>query len=267
MPHTERVRPPAVRVSIHDGLSHGVTDYARTKMTAVLRLAHEPVLAARVRLTRHADPAVSRPVIAQANLDVNGRLVRAVVAAPTAREAVDLLEAKLRHRLERIARHWEARRGALTAREPHEWRHTDEPAHRPSYFPRPADERQIIRHKSFSLPLITPDEAALEMETMDYDFHLFTEYGSGQDSVLYRAGPTGYRLAQVDPAQRHRISAGSLPVTVSATPAPMLSTDEAVARLNAVGLPFLFYLDGEHARGCVLYRRYDGHYGLVSPAG
>lgn len=44
------------------------------------------------------------------------------------------------------------------------------------------------------------------------------------------------------------------------------STDEAVAQLNGTGRPFLFYLDGEHIRGSVLYRRYDGHYGLIIPA-
>ena len=29
-------------------------------------------------------------------------------------------------------------------------------------------------------------------------------------------------------------------------------------------MPFLFYLDGDHGRGCVLYHRYDGHYGLIA---
>lgn len=38
------------------------------------------------------DPAVERPVVAQANLDVNSRLVRGQVQAVTAREAIDRLE-------------------------------------------------------------------------------------------------------------------------------------------------------------------------------
>jgi hypothetical protein len=43
------------------------------------------------------------------------------------------------------------------------------------------------------------DEAAEEMDELDYDFYRFTEIGSGQESVLYRAGSTGHRLAQLTP--------------------------------------------------------------------
>ena len=35
----------------------------------------------------------------------------------------------------------------------------------------------------------------------------------------------------------------------------------------STGLPFLFYLDGDHGRGAVLYHRYDGHYGLIAAQG
>jgi hypothetical protein len=57
-----------------------------------------------------------------------------------------------------------------------------------------------------------------------------------------------------------------VPVTISNQPAPLLTTDEAVERLNMTGLPFVFYLDADHVAGRVLYRRYDGHYGLATPA-
>ena len=29
--------------------------------------------------------------------------------------------------------------------------------------------------------------------------------------------------------------------------------------------PFLFFLDPEQGRGALLYHRYDGHYGLITP--
>ena len=101
------------------------------------RRTHQPVLFARVKLTKRPDPAVERPVVAQANLDVDGRLIRVQVEGVNAREAIDRLEARLRHKLERAAEHWEARRGGLPVTSPHEWRHESEPTHRPSYFPRP----------------------------------------------------------------------------------------------------------------------------------
>lgn len=36
--------------------------------------------------------------------------------------------------------------------------------------------------------------------------------------------------------------------------------------LGTLGTAFIFFADVDNCRGCVLYRRYDGHYGLVIPA-
>jgi Sigma 54 modulation/S30EA ribosomal protein C terminus len=155
---------------------------------------------------------------------------------------VDTLEATLRGRLERAAEHWEARRGRHYHPDPHEWRHGDPPSELRPWFSRPAQERQIIRHKSFTLPRCTTDEAAIEMDELDYEFHLFTEHGSGQDSVLYRAGPTGYRLTP----QPDLVAPGYLPVTIST---PTHHRDETIQRLSLAGLPFVFYLDADQARG------------------
>ncbi|OBH27569.1 integrase [Mycobacterium sp. E342] len=255
-----------VRVTTHGQLA-GAEDYARTKIGELGHLTHEPVLDAHVRLSEHGDPAVARRVIAQANLDVNGRPVRAQVEGTTEREAIDRLEARLRRQLERAAEHWEAKRGGVPRRGPHEWRHESEPTHRPKYFPRPESERRIMRHKSYSLPTCTVEEAAHEMEQLDYDFHLFTEQGTGQDSVLYRGGPTEYRLAQVNPAAAGELAPFGLPLTVSPQPAPRLDVDQAIERIGLLGLPFLFFVDAARDRGSVLYHRYDGHYGLITPAG
>ncbi|HET6502898.1 MAG TPA: HPF/RaiA family ribosome-associated protein [Amycolatopsis sp.] len=243
-------------------------DYAREKISKLAHLAHRPVLSARVKLSRHGNPAVAQPVVAQANLNVNGWLVRAQAEGITAREAIDRLEARLRRRLERVAQRWEARHGRVRGGSlpgPHEWRQSSEPTHRGA-FSRPESEREIVRHKSFSLHRCTVDEAAEEMGLLDYDFHLFTEAGSGQDSVLYRSGPTGYRLARLTPPGPHELAAFELPLTISDQPAPRLSTREAMDRLNLIGLPFLFFLEDDRGRGAVLYHRYDGHYGLITPA-
>jgi hypothetical protein len=146
------------------GELRGAAEYARRKIGGLGQLTHEPVLFARVRLTKHLDPAVQRPVVAQANVDVDGRSVRAQVEGVSAREAIDRLEARLRHKLERVAEHWEARRGGLPVARPHEWRHESEPTRRPSYFPRPEQERRVLRHKAYTLATSTVEEAALEMD-------------------------------------------------------------------------------------------------------
>ncbi|AFM15813.1 hypothetical protein Mycch_1003 [Mycolicibacterium chubuense NBB4] len=253
-----------------DVITHGesadAADYARTRIGGLGRLTHRPVLHARVRLTSHRDPAVERPVLAQANLDVEGRPVRAQAYGDTAREAIDRLEAKLTRRLERVAAHWEAQRGGQPAPEPHEWRHESEPAKRLSYFPRPADERRIVRRKSFAMAPCSVDEAVTEMDLLDYDFHLFTEKGSGTAAVVYRGGPTGYRVALVAPELAGQLAPFTGAVTVSGQPAPCLSEQGATERLGLLGLPFLFYIDAAQGRASVLYHRYDGHYGMISPA-
>ncbi|BAU81772.1 hypothetical protein SLA_0818 [Streptomyces laurentii] len=148
-----------VQVETRGGVSSDEAAYARDKVRAVFGQAPGPVLFARVKLTRYANPAMERPVTAQANLDVNGKPARAHVAGVNATEAADLLRDRIEGVLARMAEHWEARRDR---RHPpgtsHPWRHGDEPTHRPDYFPRPAE-----------------------------------------DSVLYRSDPEGYRLAQVHP--------------------------------------------------------------------
>jgi hypothetical protein len=161
---------------------------------------------------------------------------------------------------------WEDRRGRRPVAEPHEWRHESEVTHRHRWYPRPADEREIVRRKSFTLHRCGVDDAALELELLDYDFHLFLEEGTGQDSVLYRAGPTGFRLAQLTPGETGSLAPYETALTTSDQPAPSLTTAEAVGRLNLLDRPFLFFRDADGGRGAVLYHRYDGHYGLLTPA-
>lgn len=260
-----------VQVQISGDSTPDIAAYAERRLREALRSSRRPVLHARLRLTRYADPALARPVVAQANLDVNGRFVRAQLRAPTAREAVDLLHDRLRRRLEHdVARadgDWEDRRGRRTSAQPHEWRHADEPTPRPPYFPRAAEDREIVRRKSVPVARCGIDQAAADMADLDYGFHLFTEAGTGQDSVLYRSGPTGYRVAQLLPEPEALLAAHTLPVTISERPAPRLSVEEAAARMAADQRPFLFFRDQERGRGALLYHRYDGHYGLVEPTG
>ena len=75
----------------------------------------------------------------------------------------------------------------------------------------------------------------------------------------------GYRLAQADPRPR-RLGPLDPSITVSEIPAPVLTLAEATTRLEALGRPFLFFVDAAAGRGNLLYRRYDGHYGLITPA-
>lgn len=267
MANTSATRPPPeIQIEAQGDLPPGASELVRAKVLALLDEIRDPVLFVRIRLTRMRNPATERPCLAQATLDVNGRAARAHVAAVTMTEAIDLLRDRLSVQVARLRRHWEAQRGGRPKAEEHEWRHGEEPAWRADYFPRPPEEREIVRHKSFSLVRETPDEAAFEMDSMDYGFHLFTDLASGQDSVIYRTAPAGYRLAQVSP-HPEQVGPTGVPLTVSTTPAPVLDPAGARRRLDATGLPFVFFADAGTGRGNLLYHRYDGHYGLITPAG
>lgn len=249
-----------LRISADRRISAVAADYARERICHALAFAPEPILSARVRLTAHRDPVVQNPIVAQANVNMEGRAVRAQIAATTVVEAVDLLEARLERRLDRLARHWEAVRG----RTPNatEWRHGGTPRSTLPYYPRPAEQREVLRHKTFAVATATCDEAAFDMEMLDYTFHLFTESGSGVDSVLYRHDDR-YRLAQLDP-RPGAVTRGLIRFTVSPAHAIRTTVPGAVERLELTGWPFVFFQEG--GRGRVLYHRYDGHYGLLTPA-
>ncbi len=253
-----------VQTNAQGAVPEDAIDLAVMRVRAVLRLAAEPVLFARVKLTMAADPAVERPAIAQANIDLNGRPVRAQAAAATMRDAIEMLSDKLRIQLERAARNWARLRGSQPVSEPGEWRHDSVHAQRLPYFPRPIDERGVVRHKSYGLARMTPDEAAADMELLDYDFHLFTELSTSQDSVVYRSDH-GYRMAQAHP-KPDRLELMDSDFTVSEVSAPKLDVAEAETRLEAFGQPFLFFVDTQTGRGNLIYHRYDGDYGLITPA-
>lgn len=68
------------------------------------------------------------------------------------------------------------------------WRQESRPAQRLNHFQR-ATERRVIRRKSFTMTPCTIDDAIAEMELLDYDFHLFTEKGSGTVGCSIAANP------------------------------------------------------------------------------
>jgi len=254
-----------VQVETHGRVPGRMRELAAARASSLFRFASEPVLWARVTLTVSADPAVPRPAVAQATIDLNGRIVRAQAAGETMRTAIDHMAARLRVRLDRSARNWAARRGTLPVSEPGEWRHQSIPAHRPGYFRRPTAARAVIRRLSYAPHPLTPEEAVAELSLLDYDFHLFTERSTGQDSVLYREGDR-YRLAQARP-EPDRLGPLPAAVTLSKHQAPVLTLAEATDRLDWLGQPFVFFVNPETGRADLLYLRYDGHYGLVGLGG
>ncbi len=216
-------------------VSEGAKEYAVSKVDRLLQHAHAPVLLARVKLTHAEGQEHDRSAIAEATLDLNGRLVRGQVAGHRMEEAIDLLVDRMARRLDEVAdRQRTTRRRA----------NGGEPGPRPGVAARPPEEREVVAHKSFAIDRATLDEAAFDMEVLDYDFFLYTDADEGDDRVVYRQD--GELRVAADP--------------------PSESLEDAIERLDAGGEPFVFFREVATGRGAVAYLRYDGHYGLIRPA-
>jgi hypothetical protein len=103
------------------------------------------------------------------------------------------------------------------------------------------------------------------MEQLDYDFHLFRDLATGEDAVLERMAGGAYQLTRLHPTD---VEAGATAIemtTAETTPAELTVLD-AIGVLDANGEPFVFFANAATGRGNVVYRRYDGHYGLLTPA-
>ncbi len=252
-----------IEVVVRGDVDAGAVVYARQELKRVIDQVGEPVLSARLKLTLAADPARERPALAQASIDVDGVILRAQVAAVTLHEVADLLQRRLYDKLEHAASHRRALRRRSGLPHPGEWRRGDLPAAHPDYYDRPVEERELVRHKSFALDELTPDEAAFDMEQLDYDFHLFRDLASEQDAVLERLPDRTYRLTRLHPVA---VDPGPTAIGLAvAEQAPATATvSDATARLDAGGEPFVFFADSTTGHGGVVYRRYDGHYGLIT---
>lgn len=257
---TETSELPEVQLQTRGAVGRDQCQRAVAKLRAACAAAPRPVLAIRLALAIEVNPSLERPAVAKASVDVSGRLVRAHIARPSMDEAIDLVVDRIEQGIQALAeRRQDAVHEPATVPEG-EWRHGALPADRPEWFPRPMGERQIVRHKSYSVPRITPEEAADEMERLDYDFHLFTDARCGADCLVHRSGGGWLRLVSADPGAEG--APGDLPVRS----APRMSLEAALEALDATGDPFVAFVDAAAGRLHVAYRRYDGHYGLLSPA-
>lgn len=205
----------------------------------------------KIKITGVDHANVARPAIVQTSVQLNrGLLVRAAAAARSFTHASRLVR-------ERMEQHLSYATGTYR---PRAW---PDPRRGPEPVPIPADQRVIVRRKRYSLVRSQADDAASTMDMRDYDFHLFIDAETSQDSLAYRVGPTGYRLARLTGmAPPSRL--GAIDWTIDVHPVPDLTPEQAAQRLNDTDMPFRFFRNTTSGRGAVVYRRLDGHYGLLT---
>lgn len=248
-----------VRVTTRGEVPAEMSEYAVEKVGQVYRYTDEPILSAHVVLTLAHDPARQRPALAEVSLQFGATQVRAQAATEHMMGAIDLLVDRLQRRLVQHQNRVRSRHRWLAEGSQHEWRHGDLPSRRLEHFPRPPQDREVVRRKTFAVDPMTADEAAFDMDLLGHDFYLFADLDSGKDAVIYRTSEGRYAiLGDVSPR------AETAAVVEYGGKAARLDEHQAKAHLDIAAEPFVFYIDRDSGRGRVLYLRYDGHYGLIA---
>lgn len=158
----------------------GCTIADETKSLMSSRLEHltqllgEPV-EAEVRLASEQFKSIDDRIACEVTVRSNGHVVRARASAAEQLHAFDLVEAKLRHQLEKL-------KGRLIGR--------SHPHHRQPKvddgITTGEEAEEILRIKRFKVAELTPQEAAFQMEMLSHSFYLFQNVNTGLPSVVYR---------------------------------------------------------------------------------
>lgn len=253
-----------VDVTARGEVSEDAREFAAEKIGSLDRYVNARFLRAHVVLHQEANPRVERSAEAEGEVLLDGTMVRAHVASFDMRTAIDLLAQRLERQLRSFVERRVTERDRGSSRSSGEWRHGDAPEERPAYFPRPPEERQVLRQKTIAVGEMDAVQAAEEMEMLDHRFYLYREASPEVDAVVYRRddgrigviGPTGTGWSGADEYGFVRED--------SRGPEPR-SLEDVVAEMNELNHRFLYFVDEGSDRARVIYLRYDGHYGLIEP--
>jgi hypothetical protein len=216
------------------------------RLVAEVLARHRIADGARVRLV--GSFCEGGPTLVQVNLRVCGAPARVQVAGPSSGLAITRAAGRLDRQIRRLT----------TAYEPWPW---PDPERRALGVP---GAGAVRRHKAYRLHAVSPCQAIAFMNAMDYDVLLYTDDQTGEDAVVYRSGPTGVRLARQH-SMHPPATPTSVPLTVNAHRIATLTPAGATSRLVRGWLPFVFFTDRDTGRGNLVYRRYDGELGRITP--
>jgi len=251
-----RTREPTIVV--RGDVPDQMVAYAREKLIAAVDHAPGTALDVELRLEHHADPARERPYVAEMTVDLDGRVVRAHRHAPTMTEAIDRAIARLRRGIEAASDRPRAEH--LRHRDDESWHHDDRPTPRRHIYPRPREERVLVRRKTFAGVPTSIEDALFDLDVLDHEFFLFVHDETGSEAVVYHiAGGYGLMQRVATPEAIKRVE---IPLDLGPQPAET-PLEDALDVLDETDEPFTFFVDPTTGRGEVAYRRYDGNYGLV----
>ena len=249
-------------ISTRGDVDDATVERAKERIDRIGSHCREPIIHVELRITNDPDQLSSEPVRAEATLSVKRGPVRAHAIAASTNEAVDLMIERLRRRVDRhesrLHRVGNKRHDGV-ASEGH-WQHGDVQA--APRHPRPVRDETatVVKRKTFAAVPMNLEEAAFDLDILDHDFYLFEEAQSGEAALLRMQDDGRYQL-EIEASADIDMSA-NLPV--DRVPGPAVLEPKSAQRLLDTGDdPFVFYRVDASQPGQVMYRRYDGDYGVV----
>jgi ribosome-associated translation inhibitor RaiA len=247
---------PGSQYVVEGDVSEKVIELAKQHVARAIDGSRRRILFQRLKLTRLADPGAYRPFVAQVTLDVDGRMVRAEGVGDTMAIAIEKMTTSLRERLVRKARAYHSSLGPRPSS-------TSSPVLGPAFVELPPQDREIVRVKTVASEPMTVDEAVEDLSNLDYLFYLFRDLETGQDACVSQTTNGSDKLTLIYPAQITAPIAAT--VTYSDIAAPELTEAEAKEWMDTTGQRDLFFRLQGTEHGEIIYRRRDGHYGLLTP--
>lgn len=254
--------PINIEVTARGEVSDRAREQAREKLGELEQFAKGPILGARAVLIQEPNPRIPMSARAEAEVDLQGRVIRARAAAPSMDAAVDDVAERLQRHLRRYLERLITRQREPAQPTPGEWSHRSWSPPRPPTFVRPVEEREIIRRKSFAFGAMSVGDAADALTDLDHDFFLFHDVETNADALVYWRDDG--LLALIEPRWAASVDDHG-PVREPSRFSSPIDLETAVAEMNVVNHRFLFFENADTGRGNVIYRRYDGHYGLIEP--
>jgi ribosome-associated translation inhibitor RaiA len=251
-----------VRVHAARDIPPAEVERARAEMEALDRYAGGRLTDARLTLRR--GPRSKRELVADASVLFDGRPLAAHTTGRTPSEAADAAVERLRRQVRRVVdaevaqRDEPARiRAALEA--------LPEPdrQHRPEARLKPAEEREIVKRRTYAPGPETTLQAVQDMLDLDEEFHLFRHARTGEDVVVYRRDDGGVGL--IHPQGSELADENEIVVPEPSRYSEPLTLETARTEMDFLNHRFLYFIDSADGRGKVLYLRHDGDYGLVEP--
>lgn len=243
--HVQTLNIP-IEIETKGGVPERDIDYLSKQLERVLRPIAESITHVRALMTIHHERAPGVQARVRVTLHTKGDPICSEVVAASIRDGILAVETRLHHELEHRTEQSDRDREGNSPI-PGEWRHSSLPSARRHGFHRPPNDRKIITRTSPTTPLSTLDERRWDQFVLDYGFFLSVDADTGRDMLLAPGKDTDSDvLFDIDEA-------------------PTMSIENARTWLAQTIQDFHFFRDAESGRGAVIYRRYDGHDGLLIP--